>query len=321
MKKIDISIIIPCYNCAATIVETLQSVECSTYHNYEVIVVNDGSVDSSEMVIDGYKSNSQLDIRVIKQENSGVSVARNRGIEESRGEYLLFLDGDDLFAEGYIEAVSVLMERYHADVMACYRTTDRNELTKIEDIEGHHSVVDAMALLEQYTYSKTKFGFTSFVYRKSILDKYGIRFVPNVKYGEDWEFATKYLAHCKTAVELHYYYYYYRILETSVSRTTSYRQIDAIHAAERTADYLEQNAHPFAKRFRQYMYNRSIFSVAHRFAKGDRKDFFDQLIEQYPVKRAMAKIKNDPASDYKAKLAAMAYMVSPKLFYLIAKNK
>lgn len=321
MGKVMLSVIIPCYNCAKTIVETLQSVECSTYRDYEVIVVNDGSMDSSEMVIEEYRRNSELDVRVIKQENSGVSVARNRGIEESQGEYLLFLDGDDLFAEGYIEAVSVLMRRYQTDVMACYRTTDRNKMTAIEDIEGRHSFVDAMTLLEQYTYSKAKFGFTSFVYRKSILDKYGIRFVPDVKYGEDWEFATKYLAHCKTAVELHCYHYYYRILENSVSRTTSYRQIDAIHAAERTADYLEQNAHPFAKRFREYMYNRSIFSVAHRFAKGNRKDFFDQLIEQYPVKEAMSVIRKDPASDYRTKLAAMAYMVSPKLFYLIAKNK
>lgn len=317
---IDISVIIPCYNCSETIIETLQSVECASFDAYEVIIINDGSTDSSLEKIENYKEHSKTNIRIINQKNAGVSAARNKGINESKGEYLLFLDGDDLFAEGYIEAVSLLMNRFKTDTLSCYRTTEKDKLTKIDRIEGNYSVVDAQRLLEEYTYSKAKLGFTSFVYRRSILEKNTIRFETGVKYGEDWEFATKYLSHCKTAIELYYYYYYYRIHDNSVSRTTNYRQVDAIHAAERTALYLEGNGHPFAHTFREYMYNRAVFSVAHRFAKGAREDFFNQLVRDYPVKSVMKSIVRNKLFDSRSRLAALAYLISPKFFFGIAKR-
>lgn len=320
MSKKAISIIIPCYNCAETIKETLQSVESKSFNDYEVIIINDGSTDLSEKIINEYKRESLLDIRLINQQNSGVSVARNRGIEESTGEYLLFLDGDDLFAEGYIEAVSYIMNRFKTDTMSCYRTIKQDELTPINEIEGHYTAVRAQVLLEEFTYSKKRYGFTSFVYKKSILDKYKIRFFTDAKYGEDWEFATKYLAHCSTAINLHYYYYYYRILTNSASRTISFQQVDAVYAAERTAIYLEKLNHPFAKRFKEYMYNRALFSVAHRFAKGKKFGLYKQFIEQFPVKSAMIQIKMDSKSDFKSKLAAQTFLISPICFYAIARR-
>ncbi len=316
---INISVIIPCYNSSGTIVETLKSVEGVPFDSCEVIVINDGSTDSSLKVIEEYKKESKSNIRIITQENLGVSAARNRGINESSGEFLLFLDADDLFADGYIEAVSFLMKQHAVDTLSCYRTTDLSKVVPINELDGRYVIVNAQSLLKRYTYSKVRLGFTSFVYKRSILDEYNIRFETGVKYGEDWEFATKYLSHCDKAIELNYFYYY-RILDNSVSRTTSYRQIDAIHAAERTADYLEKYGHPFAIEFKEYMYNRAVFSVAHRFAKGERVDFFNQLIKDYPVKRVMKSIVTNKSFDKKSRLAAFTYLISPNCFFRIAKR-
>jgi glycosyltransferase involved in cell wall biosynthesis len=105
-----ISVVIPAYNVAPYIAETLESVFAQTYTNYEVIVVNDGSPDTEEFekVIAPYLSR----IHYLKQENLGASVARNAGVKAARGEFIAFLDADDLWMPNYLEAqVNFIRER------------------------------------------------------------------------------------------------------------------------------------------------------------------------------------------------------------------
>jgi glycosyltransferase involved in cell wall biosynthesis len=96
-----VSVIIPAYNIATFIGETLQSVFAQTFADYEVIVINDGSPDTEEFerVLEPYRER----IRYLKQENRGASVARNAGLRAARGEFVAFLDGDDLWAPNYLE--------------------------------------------------------------------------------------------------------------------------------------------------------------------------------------------------------------------------
>lgn len=93
-----ISVIIPAYNAEKTIVRTLDSVVNQTYKNIEIIIINDGSKDSSEQVISSYcKQQKSTNIRLVNKENGGVSSARNRGIDEAKGQFIAFLDSDDLW--------------------------------------------------------------------------------------------------------------------------------------------------------------------------------------------------------------------------------
>jgi glycosyltransferase involved in cell wall biosynthesis len=96
-----VSIIIPAYNVAPYISETLESVFAQTFDNYEVIVVNDGSPDTQELERE-IKSYSGR-IRYLTQENQGASVARNTGLHAARGEFIAFLDADDLWLPNYLE--------------------------------------------------------------------------------------------------------------------------------------------------------------------------------------------------------------------------
>ena len=105
-----ISVVIPLYNKEQSIVATIQSVLAQTYTDYELVVVDDGSTDNSISVV--RKRISELEnerIRVIHKENGGVSSARNRGIEESKGEYIAFLDADDLWAPNYLATLAALI--------------------------------------------------------------------------------------------------------------------------------------------------------------------------------------------------------------------
>jgi glycosyltransferase involved in cell wall biosynthesis len=92
MNQPLISVIIPAYNAVQTLPTVLNSVRAQTYHDYEIIVVDDGSNDGTADFL-----TQQPDVRYIHQENQGVSAARNRGAAEAQGEYLAFLDADDLW--------------------------------------------------------------------------------------------------------------------------------------------------------------------------------------------------------------------------------
>lgn len=106
------SIIIPAYNSAKTIERTLASVFVQDYPNLEIIVVNDGSTDNTEQVLKKYADK----INYYYQTNAGVSVARNLGFEKSTGDYIQYLDADDLLAEGKISKQIQAIEESEADV-------------------------------------------------------------------------------------------------------------------------------------------------------------------------------------------------------------
>ena len=113
-----ISVVIPLYNKEKSIKATLESVLTQTYTDYEVIVVNDGSTDKSADVVRNFISTVKSEefkvknIRLIQQENAGVSAARNAGILAAQGEYIAFLDGDDLWTSNYLATQSALINDY-----------------------------------------------------------------------------------------------------------------------------------------------------------------------------------------------------------------
>lgn len=103
------SVVIPLYNKAAYIVDTVKSVLAQTYQDYEIIVVDDGSKDDG---VDRLSVIQDSKLKVIKQENQGVSVARNTGVWNASGEFIAFLDADDQWHPDYLEEIRKVIERY-----------------------------------------------------------------------------------------------------------------------------------------------------------------------------------------------------------------
>ena len=114
-----VSIIIPCYNSALYIEETVESVKNQTYPNIEVIIINDGSTDNTSEILKIIRDKNQ-DFQIIEQENQGLSSTRQTGFSYSRGEYLLFLDSDDKIHSTYVEkAVAVLDGNPQVGIVTC----------------------------------------------------------------------------------------------------------------------------------------------------------------------------------------------------------
>lgn len=109
------SVVIPLYNKEDTILRALKSVSAQDFRDFEVIVVDDGSKDGGAKVVESFKGVDH--IRLIRQENAGVSAARNRGVRESMGEYVAFLDADDCWKPGHLAELAKVIEQFHDSVL------------------------------------------------------------------------------------------------------------------------------------------------------------------------------------------------------------
>ena len=128
-SEIDLSIIVPAYNAESTIEKCVESViQQKVSFHYELIIINDGSTDNTKEIIKKYKDSH---IKLINQENRGFSGARNRGIDEAVGRYLMFLDSDDYLIGNCIQKMMETMKEEDADVVqGSYFSFDEEKGTK-----------------------------------------------------------------------------------------------------------------------------------------------------------------------------------------------
>lgn len=151
-KNPKISIIIAAYNVAEYLPECLNSVVSQTYDNFEAIIVDDGSTDATSKICDDYAKQYPI-FRVIHQKNQGLSAVRNRGIKESSGEYLAFVDGDDCLDAYYLEKLLAAIIHHHADIAVCgFKTfpTTAIELPPIATMTGAQAVIKLLTEQENY---------------------------------------------------------------------------------------------------------------------------------------------------------------------------
>lgn len=143
------SVVIPLYNKEDTILRTLRSIVGQTFSDYEVIVVDDGSKDHGASVVETF-SRKTTGIRLVKEQNSGVSVARNRGVREAKGRYIAFLDADDEWKRGFLEECSKIL-RQHPNAMVF--GTNYENVTPGRIVKGiESSRIDCVDFFREWPY-------------------------------------------------------------------------------------------------------------------------------------------------------------------------
>ena len=194
-----ISIIIPVYNASLFIEKTIKNL-VEQKVDKEIVHVNDGSTDNSLEVINKLKNKFEC-IRVINQENKGVSAARNNGIDNANGDYIIFIDSDDLLEKDTLEKLYSKYQIYNCDlVLSTYKICfDNNSIVdtfKYID-SGFYNI--EFFLSEYYKLFTTRIlhCIGTKLYKKSIIDKYNIRFNESLAYYEDINFCLSYFKKIK----------------------------------------------------------------------------------------------------------------------------
>jgi glycosyltransferase involved in cell wall biosynthesis len=188
----QVSVIIPTYNCSRYLPEALESVFSQSYEDFEVLIVDDGSIDNTTDVVSGLMRNWPKRIHYYYLEHNGVSAARNFGIKAGTGEYIAFLDADDVWLTDYLrEMVSKIEEGYDWVVSDNFKqkidlaSGDVTTEIELRAIEEHW---DKERLLKEFLIHDRIGGPSKVLVRKKVLIDRNISFDVRLRSREDWDF-------------------------------------------------------------------------------------------------------------------------------------
>lgn len=196
------TIIVPIYNAEKTLERCLESVQRQEFDDYQVILVDDGSRDATPSICERFIQEDSR-FKYIKQENQGVSVARNHGIAYAEGKYITFLDSDDVYFQNYLKEFYQLILRFpEHDSYWCgfqYILSDdvygeRKRYSSQEDL----SFVDKRQIMDLHEKTLEAVPFNK-VYRRKIIHDNGILMNENISLGEDLLFNYEYLDKCENS--------------------------------------------------------------------------------------------------------------------------
>lgn len=189
-----VSIVVTIYNLEDCLDQCIESLVSQTYTNTEILLVDDGSTDKSAELCDKWAAADER-ISVIHKKNGGVCSARNEGIQNSRGEYIIFIDGDDCFINTHIETLQSMLKNNLVDLaIVGFRKIKRNK--KIEETEGDVRLLERE---ETIAYILKPDGFAGVLWNKMfrmrIVRDNDLRFVEEVQNLEDMLFNVLYVMH------------------------------------------------------------------------------------------------------------------------------
>ena len=205
-----VSIIVPIYNAEKYLDSCIQSVLRQTYTNWELILIDDGSTDKSGRIAEEYGFADER-ITVFHQKNLGVSLARNQGIDEATGNYVVFLDADDELIEDCLAKTVNIAEETNADVVAG-RSCENQELFQDRIIWTGAEALENSLKDHLFTYSAC-----AKLIRREFIGK--TRFTPDIRINEDSYFVFQLLCKQNVFVLINDVIYFYRANSESSSRT------------------------------------------------------------------------------------------------------
>ncbi|MDF2557764.1 MAG: glycosyltransferase [Bacillales bacterium] len=240
-----ISVIVPVYKAEKYLEKCIKSILNQTYRHFELILVEDGSPDQCAEICDLFAMKDSR-IRVIHQENAGVSKSRNVGIDVAKGKYITFVDSDDYIEQTFLEKAILAIESAEADLYIGgikMETFSGDLLIKEETLQGKKKSYTSKILLEKRDIDYPMIlicGPCCKLYKRDILDKNQIRFEPDLSLGEDTYFNMEYLIHCEEVIFSDENFYHYQRINSD-SLYTKYR-----------ADYFEVHVKVFGKVLNTY---------------------------------------------------------------------
>lgn len=255
-----ISVVVPVYNLERLLPRCMNSLLSQTFHNFEIILVDDGSTDGSSALCDKHVATHPNIVRCIHKPNGGLSSARNAGMNAAKGDYVIFPDPDDWVEPNYLEQLSILQEQYRADLVCTGHFIDYdtesipanpNQSLRVMPREAAQVALLIPPCISGFAWNK--------LYRLDIIQENNLQFLDDVGTTEDLDFAFRYLQFCNTVCfdPSKRTYHYYQRSGAATRSGFSLKKLQAIHTYEKILQVVEDSS-PIARAARAEICNTAI---------------------------------------------------------------
>lgn len=300
-QKDLISVILPVYNSEKYLEDVINSVLNQSIQNFELIIVNDGSVDGTGVICEQMKTRSNK-IKYFAISNHGVSYARNYALKRAMGTYLTFIDSDDLYDKYYLQTLLENIKKYNSEIIACaYRTSNDKTINYPCDLincnlKDYVEKLQPNLLLNQL-WNK--------MYITSIIKEHNLLFDVNINLGEDYKFNLEYLSLITKMTYINVILYQYRITNTglgfSYNKNNNHIKIELLKKLE---NIYYNNHYEFNYIYKSYIiqyfsYFSSIMDKNNRDSKKKKKENIKDFITSTEYRNNLNKIKKDGNIKYK----------------------
>lgn len=310
------SIIIPCYNVEKSINKTVKSVLVQQFKDFELILVNDGSTDKTYDLLNNLKSIDNR-IVVIHKSNKGVSSARNSGFECAKGDYVYFLDADDLIEPDLLQNAYISFNNSkNIDIFSFgYDIKDNNNTRDLSFPKYNNQFFEPALFLRMYFSKQIRQHLCSTLYRKDLIQSNGLHFPEDTAYGEDQDFQLKAILHSRG---IYYssvcYYHYIKRAGSAVNKKIPLKRLDLLRMLNKLEIYFNNKIadKKIMNSLNNYQCITYFFLILEGLKKNGNKEYFNQLI-QYSSCLKKAKFEL-------SKYALLAFAIS-KMCFFIPKTK
>lgn len=311
-----ITVVVPIYNMGNYLERAVNSLLNQTYDNYEILLIDDGSTDSSVEKSEEYAKNNEK-IKVYHKKNGGLSSARNFGIEHANGKYIIFPDPDDWVSENYLETlISLVDETSDLEVCGHYVVTDKSMKPHVEFEKEY--IYNREEALESAMISSGFCGFAwNKLYHMEIVKKYNLKFDEELGMAQDLHFLICYLMKCnKIKYTTKQQYYYYQHVGGVTNAPLSPRKISGLKTYEKIAEIVKKD-YPKIEKLAKATYTNMNLQFIYIYYSNNMKN--SELLSKLQLnfkKNINYFIKNKNYDIKRKTLGIIAYL-SPKLSFKI----
>ena len=313
MNNIDVSVIVPVYNLSQYIGKTLNSIISQDFDSFEIIVIDDGSTDSSLEIIEKTLARTSVPHKIITQKNSGVSVARNRGIQESSGKYLVFIDGDDYVLKNHLSSL------YNGKTDFSMIQLIKKEGDNLSRPHNYSKdFISCEDFIKMELEMKIPFYFCQLMYKSSLVKDNNLEFRENIVYGEDTDFALRALSFGDEIALSNNATYIYVLHPSSAISTSRLQRFDFIPVLEDLAEfYRKNNKDELAELVITSRIPKAIFGNMNYFFYNS-YDYDDVIAKMKSLNlfSKLSKYRGDTRFSLKIRL----FLLNPKLYYILWKK-
>lgn len=284
-----ISIIIPVYNVSTYIDDCMKSITAQTYSNIEIVLIDDGSTDDSGKKCDAW---AETDSRVVvlHKNNAGVSAARNDGLRVAKGEYISFVDSDDIIKNTYIEYLYDLLVNNGTDISICNFVKKQRSESRYSDFqdvdETAFYVYDTEEAMKNLLYKRHYTGYAVVkLYKREVINS--IYFQEFLSIGEDFDFVFRVMQNAKSVVYGNSIQYIYIQNATSAMHSKNWKKIESSwnYTNKELAD-IDKDSYLYGP-YMTYKYVGGLSFYSHSFGWEESKEFKKKLLTDI---KPMAKV-------------------------------